>query len=380
MSASHASSDSITAQAVVFDADRPRQFEIRQFEIPATVGAGETLVGVHLAGVCGSDMHTFLGWPDYGVVIPGHEAMGEIVAVGEGVVDANGKRLKVGDRVVPEATIPCLKCAVCRGFGSRYDKTVDYTACEDCQLWGAIPLGEPVWLNGAYAEYIQVPANCMLHRVDDDVSDEEAVLLEPLSVGVKAILKAGVTIGDVVLVEGPGPIGLACAVAAIQCGASHVIVTGVDGDDSRLDLALELGATGTINVGREAPLERLLDLSGGRKADRVIDTTGAVPAFELGLKLTARNGVYTCVGGYRHETTLPLPPDYCLRNKIDIRFSHNGTNCYQLAYQIIRSHQYPLHRMITHRYPLVQAQSALESLSRRESGHVKVVLDCQREG
>jgi threonine dehydrogenase-like Zn-dependent dehydrogenase len=372
--------DLITARAIVFDTGKPRQLEMREFHIPASAAPGWALIGVHLAGICGSDVHTFLGWANYGLVIPGHEVMGEIVAAGEGLVDADGRPLCLGDRVVPESTIPCLECAVCRGFGSRYDKLVDYTACENYQLLGAIPLSDPIWMNGAYAEYLQTPPHCMLHRLGDDVTDEEAVLLEPLSVGVKAALKAGVTIGDVVVVEGPGPIGLACAIAARQAGATHVVVTGTDGDLSRLDLARELGATGTINIERASPLEQLLELTDGRKAERVIDTSGAVAAFDIGLRMTARNGVYTCVGGYPKDATLPLPPDYCLRHKIDIRFSHNGTNCYQLAYQIIQSHRYPIHKMVTHRYPLEQVQAALESLSRREIGQVKVVLECRARG
>jgi threonine dehydrogenase-like Zn-dependent dehydrogenase len=366
----------ITARAMVFDTDKPRQFELQEFEIPATPGPREALVRLRLAGVCGSDLHTYHGWADYGVVIPGHEMLGEVVALGEGFLDANGKPLQVGDRVVPESTIPCLRCDVCRGFGSRYDKQIDYTACPNYQLWGAVALTDPIWMNGAYAEYVQVPFNGLLHRIDDEVTDDEAILLEPLSVGVKAVLKAGVTIGDVVLVEGPGPIGMACTIAASQAGAAQVIVTGVDGDESRLELALELGATDTINVMQEDALVKLPELTGGRKAERVIDTTGAFPAFDLGLKLTARNGVYTCIGGYPKGTTLPLPQEYCLRNKIDIRFSHNGTNCFQLAYQIIKSNRYPLHKMVTHRWPLEEAQAALEELTRRDGGHIKVVLEC----
>ena len=368
--------ETITARAILIDTDNPLRFNSREFVIPAKAPPGQALIKLRLAGVCGSDLHTFHGRADYGVVIPGHEMMGEIVSLGEGFVAANGKPLSVGDRVVPESTIPCLRCDICRGFGTGYDKIVDYTACEDYQLWGGVPLDDPVWMNGAYAEYLQVPANGLLHTIDDDVTDEEAVLLEPLAVGVKAVLKAGVTLGDVVLIEGPGPIGLACAVAASQSGATHVIVTGVDGDESRLALALELGASATINVMAEDAVAKLLEITGGRKADRVIDSSGALPAFDLGLRLTARNGVYMPIGGYPKGTKLPLPHEYCLRNKIDIRFSHNGTNCYQPAYQIIRGHRYPLHKMVTHRWPLEQAQAALEDLSRRNSGQVKVVLEC----
>jgi len=366
--------DILSARAIIFDTARPRQFELRRFEIPAQAGPGEALLRIRLAGVCGSDLHTFHGRANYGIVIPGHEMMGHLVSVGEGFTDAAGRPLRAGDRVVPESTMPCLRCPACRGFGSRPDKLVDYTACESYKLFGANPLTNPVWMSGAYADYAQLPANALVHRIDDDVTDEEAVLLEPLAVGVKAVQKAGIMSGDTVLVEGPGPIGLTCVVAAAVAGAAHIVVTGVTGDESRLALAMELGATGSINVMTEDPLEKLLSLTGGRKADRVIDSTGALPAFDIGMKLTARSGVYTCIGGYPKGTTLPVPAEHCLRNKIDIRFSHNGTNCYQPGYQIIRNHRFPLHKMVTHRWPLEQAQQALEDLSRRDGSHVKVVL------
>ena len=370
------SEERITARAIIFDTDRPRHFEMREFEIPATARQGETLIRLHLAGVCGSDLHTFAGRASYGVVIPGHEMVGEVVSVGEGVVDAAGRPLKPGDRVVPESTIPCLRCPSCRGFGSRLDKLVDYTACEDYQLWGAAPINDPIWMNGAYAEYLQAPRNAILHRIDPEMTDEEAVLMEPLAVGVKAVLKAGVSLGDIVLVQGPGPIGLTCVIAASFAGAAQVIVTGMDCDRGRLDLACELGATDTICVSDGDLLEQLLRLTGGRKADRVIDTTGALPAFEPGVMATARNGVFTCIGGYPKGTHLPVPQEYCLRNKIDLRFSHNGTNCYQLAYEILRSRRFPFAKMVSHRFPLASAQQALEDLSRRDGSHVKVVLEC----
>lgn len=366
----------IKARAVLFDTRRPGHLEIREFEVPSQAAPGQVLVRIHLAGICGSDVHTLQDGADYGTVIPGHEMVGEVVSHDPSAVDAKGHRLRVGDRVVPESTLPCLHCPACRGFPSRPGRLVDYSSCDEYQLWGAIPLADPVWLNGGYAEYLQVPANGLLHRIDDHVTDEEAVLLEPLSVGVKAVFKAGVTIGDIVVIEGPGPIGLTCVIAAREAGAAEIIVTGAKHDASRLLLAMELGATGIIDITEADPLERLLELTGGRRADRVIDATGAPPAFDMGLKLTARSGVYTCVGGEPAGTKLPVPEEYCRRNKIDIQFSHLGTNCYQPAYEIIRKHRYPLHKLVTHRWPLAQAQSAFESLIRRSGEPVKAVLEC----
>jgi threonine dehydrogenase-like Zn-dependent dehydrogenase len=182
--------------------------------------------------------------------------------------------------------------------------------------------------------------------------------------------------GDVVVIQGPGPIGLLCAVAAREAGATLIVLTGVAEDGARLALAKELAADVVLDVTSADPVEALLDLTGDRKADRVLDTTGAVPAFEQGLAMTGTGGVFTVVGGYGTGRRVSLIGDNLLRQKIDIRFSHGVANAYQAAVAIITGGRYALIKIVTHTFPLEQALQALQSLDHQHNtGAVKVALD-----
>jgi alcohol dehydrogenase len=365
----------IRCRAAVFDSASPRHLGIRQFEIPAAAGDDELLLKTEMCGICGADLHVFDGWYECGQIIPGHEFVGRVVSVGRSVRDASGGLLRQGDRVVPESYIPCGECLYCRGVGSRYDKVVDNAACEDSILFGHVPLEEPVRLSGGYSEYVQIPRRALLHKIPEGIPAEEAVLLEPLAVAVRAVRRASVVAGDTVVVQGPGPIGLLSLVTAQIAGATTVMLTGRDGDEARLELAEELGAARVVDVTQEDCLEALLSLTGGRKADRVIDATGAVSAFWQGVEMTSRGGVYVNIGGFRSDTAVSIYPDYLKRNKIDIRFSHTGANHYQAAREIIRSNRFPLDKLVTRRVALERAEEALTRLTARTGDDVKVVIE-----
>ncbi len=367
--------DTYQVKAAVLDSTNPRHLDIQEFEIPAMPQDDQLLIRTMLAGICGSDLHFFTGGSAPGLVIPGHEFVGEVVNAGENFRDANGMPLTVGDRVVAESTIPCGECVYCRGVGSRYDKWVDYAACETYTLFGNIPLGEPLWLSGGYSEMVQIPRGGLVHKIPDQIDIEEAVLLEPLSVAVRASLRAGVSSGDTVVVLGPGPIGQLCLVAAQAAGATDLILVGVDGDEARLTMGKELGANRVVNASRENGLEILLDLTGGRRADRVIDATGAPPAFWQGVEMTARGGVYVCMGGFPADQAISIYPDYLIRNKIDIRFSHTGANSFHRALNIIASKRFPLRKLITRRIPLEGAEAALNAMLKRRGDDLKVVIE-----
>jgi len=192
-------------RAIVFDSDLPRHLELGQFTLPPPA-AGEAILQTELAGICGADHHTYDGWFDRGRVVPGHAFVGRIVEIGGEILDARGQPLKVGDRVVPDSTIPCRRCRFC--------------------LFGSVPIGDPPRVVGGWSEYVQIPGNALLHRIAEDVPPQAAVLLEPLAVAVKAVGKAGVAPGDTVVVQGPGPIGLLTIVAARAAGATRVILVG----------------------------------------------------------------------------------------------------------------------------------------------------------
>jgi len=319
----------------------------------------------------------FAGRFDCGRIIPGHEFIGRVVSVGKDFLDAEGNQLFEGERVAVESTIPCGVCVYCQGNGSRYDKTIDYAACEKYTLVGRITLGDPILLVGGYSQFSQLPHNTRVHKMDNDIPLEEVVLMEPLAVAVRAVHKAGITPGDTVVIQGPGPIGLLCLVAAQMAGATKVLLTGAKNDVKRLELGRLLGAMHIINSTEDDPIKILNELTGGRKADRVLDATGSAIAFGQGVMMTARGGVYTNLGGFSSDTAVSIYPDYLKRNKIDIRFSHTGANHYQKAREIIASRRFPLGKIISHKVPLEGVEQALHELSKHTGDHIKVAISME---
>ena len=357
-------------RAVVFDSDRPRELAVQRFQIEPA--AGEAILQVELAGVCGADLHNYDGWFKRGRVVLGHEFVGRIVEIHGALADAQGRPLKPGDRVVPESTMPCGRCRYCRGLGSRYDKIVDYNACESYDLYGSVPIGDPPRVVGGWSEYTLLPARSLLHRADESLPLEAAVLLEPLAVAVKAVQKAGVIPGDTVVVQGPGPVGLLTTGAARAAGAAQVILVGPN--PARLAAGRALGADLTIDIREMDPVRAVSEATDGEMAQRVIDASGALAAFQQGLDMTGRGGVYVNIGGFRPTDEVTFRPDRLKRAKIDIRFSHLGSNAYPPALAIIESRRFPLERLITHTFPLERAEEALLALERREGDPIKIAL------
>jgi threonine dehydrogenase-like Zn-dependent dehydrogenase len=355
------------SQAIVFDGSHPRRLEVADFDLPEP-GPGELVLRTELAAICGSDLHMYNGWYERGRVVPGHEFVGRVVAMGGDVEDAAGRPLAVGDRVVPESQVPCHRCLFCR----RYDKIVDYNACESYYLFGAVPIGDPPRVVGGWSQFVEVPREALVHRTEEGSSLEATVLLEPLAVATKAVLKAGVLPGETVVVQGPGPVGLLTSVAARVAGASQVILVGPN--EARLRVGESLGVDKTVDIRDDDPVDALADLTAGKLADRVIDASGAIEAFEQGLNMTGRGGVYVNIGGFRPTDEVTFRPDRIKREKIDIRFSHLGSNAYQRALSIIKSKRFPLENLVTHRFPLEEAERALLTLEGHEGSPVKVVL------
>jgi len=363
--------DRLITRSIVFDSDHPRRLELHRFTLPAPA-AGEAILRTEMAGICGADHHTYDGWFNRGRVVPGHEFVGRIVALNGDVRDALGRPLSIGDRVVPDSTIPCRRCRYCRGAGSRSDKVIDYNACEAFALFGSIPIGDPPRVAGGWSEYVQIPRNALLHRVKEETSLKAAVLLEPMAVAVKAVSKAGIAPGDTVVVQGPGPIGLLAVVAAQAAGATKVILVGPNA--ARLRAGEMLGADLTVNLHEADPVEVVAEATAGDLAHRVIDASGATSAFQQGLDMTGRGGVYVNIGGFRPADEVTFRPDRMKRFKIDIRFSHMGSNAYEPALAIIESGRFPLEKLVTHQLPFEQAEEGLLILERREGDPIKIAL------
>lgn len=227
-------------------------------------------IKVAYTGICGSDIHTFKG--EYGnpttPVTLGHEFSGVVVAIGPDVTN-----LKVGDRVTSETTFET--CGTC-----KFCLEKEYNLCSHRR-------GIGTQANGSFAEYV-LSREESCHTLVDSISYQAAALTEPLACCVHAALeKTTIEPTDTVLIFGPGPIGLLLAQVVKAQGAT-VIMAGITKDSERLKLAAELGIDRTVDTMQENLADIVFAMTEGYGADKVFDCSGAVPAVNQGLPLTAK--------------------------------------------------------------------------------------------
>lgn len=296
----------------------------------------EVLVRIAAVGVCGSDVHYFrhgrIG--DFvvdGPLVLGHEVSGTIVAVGDSVDPS-----RVGQRVAIEPQRPCGKCRECRAGL--------YNLCPHMEFYATPPI------DGAFAEYAVIQ-DAFAHAIPDNLSDEAAALLEPLSVAITTMRKAHVVPGSTVLIAGAGPIGIICAQTAKAFGAAKVIVSDLVAE--RRERALTYGATKVID-----PAE--VDIaSAGLDVNAFIDASGAPRAVTAGIKAVRPAGHVVLVGLGNPEMTLPV--EHIQNNEINVTGIFRYTDTWPAAIHLVSSGLVELDSLVTGRFGLDQAEEALES-------------------
>ena len=268
-----------TMPAVVHYELAPRHCELRRVSVPE-IGPDDVLLRVAAVGVCGSDVHQYHNthsWPVRVPVILGHEFCGEIERVGERV-----DGFAPGQRVVSET-------AAVIDPTSFFCRTGRYNLDPSRRGFG-------YGVDGAMAPYVRVPARC-LHALPDSLDFTTAALTEPCCVAYQSVVESSpVDPGDLVVVLGPGPIGLLCAQLARISGASQVVVVGMGRDRDRLELARRHWATATFEVDRDDVAAALCEMGDGYGADVVIDASGSSAALEAALRWVRPEGHITKVG------------------------------------------------------------------------------------
>jgi len=265
-------------KAVVKYALGPGNVEVRDVPEP-TPGPGDVKVEVKAAGVCGSDVHLWHGEIGLAVqtpVIMGHEFSGIVAEVGKDVT-----RWKPGDRVTCEtARHVCGKCTNCR--------TGNYNICEEKQLIGYV-------FDGCFTKYTLI-AEDRVHHLPDNVDFLAGAMTEPVASCTNGVLeKTPILPGDVVVVAGPGGIGLICMQLAKAAGG-RIILCGTSVDEQRLELGRRLGADYTVNVEKQNPRELVDELTNGEGAEVFLECSGTPPAALMGISLLRRGGKYTQIG------------------------------------------------------------------------------------
>lgn len=328
---------STTGRAVV---TLGQNFEVREYPVPDPA-PGTLLLKQELTGICGTDLHNW----QKGIkteTLMGHESVGIVTALGKGVTtDFIGNPVKEGDRVVYHPR----NSGVAYGFRSPE---------------------EP--FTGGFAEYLYLkdPVNCF---IKSEAPPEVGVLAEPFTVGVHSALRANVQLGDTVIVQGAGAIGLMCMIAAKLSGAARLIVIG--GPVARLELAKKLGAHVTIDISKvRDPAERkelaLAATPGKAGADIVFEAAGFLPAFPEGLELVKQDGAFIEVGHFVDVGTVAINPNqHFLRPNLRLegiwgsRYHH-----FVRAVAIMENQEVPFQEMVSHVLPLERVADGFDALNK----------------
>lgn len=358
------------SRAVVLTA--PGVIELRRFPLPR-IGDEDGLLEVELVGVCGSDPGIFSGRSTRGdrpyPIILGHEIVGRVVEIGS---KASARLdVSVGDRVVLEYAFGCGLCDMCLSG--------HYTLCSANLTYGSmISCKDPPHLFGGYSEYVYIHPRAMVHKVGEEVSPEVGILIcAVLGNAIRWLRQiGGVSIGDAVVIIGPGQQGLAAVAVARESGAEPIIVVGLSRDAQRLEMAKEFGAHITINAEQEDPVEVVSGATCGRMARVVMDVSGNPQGARTAIAVAGKRAKVVLPGIYKKEVTLPL--DQAVFKELSLLgvFSHDFL-AVRPAITMAKKGRYPWERLITHRLPLEEAQRALRLVAGEEPGEMplKVALD-----
>jgi len=307
----------------------------------------QVLVKIKSVGICGSDVHYW----EHGRIgkfvvnkplILGHEAAGEITGMGKKV-----KGFEIGDKVVIEPGTPCWQCNYC--------KTGRYNMCPDIVFFATPPD------DGALCEYVAHDSN-MVYKIPDGLSTEAATLVEPLSVGVFAVRRVNVGLGDKVVIYGSGVIGLCCMIAAKEAGAGEVTV--VDIRDDRLSLAKGMGADSVINISKDGTAKSYYDVA--------FECSG-VPASLTDASKSVKPGGRIGLIGLGSNSTQEAPIVDFIINEQNLISIFRYANSYPTALGIIAKNKELFDKLITHRYSPDEIEKAFKT-ARYEPSAIKVMV------
>jgi len=361
------------AAAVLVEYEKP--LEQRRYPVPKELAPGEVLVRVEMAGICGTDVHLWLGQLTIPLpVILGHETVGRVEQIGAGLgTDWRGAPVSVGDRITWASSIVCGECYYCRikrqPTRCLFRKAYGISYCADQQPH----------LRGGYAEYILLRSGTAIFRIPDSLQPESILGAGcALTTALHGLERAPVRLGDVVVIQGTGPVGLAVLALARESGAAKVIVIG--GPAHRLELARQFGADEVISIENEknadARRKLALEYTGDYGADVVIECVGHPSAVAEGFDLCRDGGTYLVLGQYANAGNVPINPHTITRKQLSVVGSWGFEPRHvDQALKLLEATEWK-HRFageVTHRFALQQASEALETVRQCRSGKAVIV-------
>lgn len=340
----------------------PGDYRLETVDTPKA-GPGEILIKVEACGICAGDVKAYLGAPSFwgdetqpayikAPVIPGHEFIGHVVELGEGVTG-----FEVGDRVISEQIVPCWECRFC--------KRGQYWMCEKHDLYGFQNN-----VNGGMAEYMKFTKEAINFKVPEDLPIEAAILIEPYACSFHAVQRAQIQLGDFVVLSGAGTLGLGMVGAARLAGPGKLVV--LDLHDDRLELAKKFGADIVMNPSKMDVVKEIKNMTDGYGCDIYIEATGHPKSVEQGLSMIRKLGRFVEFSVFKDPVTV----DWSIisdRKELDVLGSHLGPYCYPLVIEGIASGKLPTEGVVTHQLPLEQFKDGFE-LVQSGKNSLKVIL------
>lgn len=353
-----------------------KPLEVWEFEVPE-VEPGAVLLKMEMSGICGTDVHIWEGKLDQYVKMPmilGHEPLGVIYELGEGVTtDVLGTPVKKGDRVFPYVLVWCGKCYNClRG---------NYTTCQN--LRGLRPPTMQTIYDfprfvGGYAEYIYLRPGTNFFKLPDELP---TVVAAAFSCGGPTVTHAlwhdPIRVGESVVVQGSGPVGLYGVLFSRIGGARQIINIGAPAH--RLEMAKSLGADEIINIEEiKDPSERVKlvrEMTNGVGPDVVLECSGNPTAVLEGIKMMRPDGRYFVIGQYSVSGPISLnPEDITLRElKLQGSQSFEPEDVFTYLKVLLEAQKrFPVDKVVSHKFPLEKANEALQAVRTKEA--IRAVL------
>lgn len=335
---------------------QPGNFGLMEIETP-TPGPDQVRIKVKRAGICQTD-NVYVNEGGFALkppVVLGHEVSGIVDMVGK---DVTG--FKVGDRVLSQTTYHV--CGHC-----RFCKRGEFNHCPERRGIGSAA-------NGAFAEYVVVWQGSVM-PLPDDMTFDQGASIEPLSCGVHALTeRTQCGVNDVVVILGPGPIGLYAAQVAKAQG-SYVIVAGLTQDEPRMELALKLGIDRAVNIQKEDLGKICKELTEGYGADLVVEATGSSKAVDLAMNVVARRGTFVPMGVFNH--TIDIDFHNVKKKELTVQGSHAQIpTSWEKAIRLVRMGKVNVDAIISHVFPMSDWEQAFEVVKNRQG--LKVMLDPER--
>lgn len=333
-----------------FQVVEPKKMKLIEKEIPKIESKDDVIIKIKAVGICGSDTHIYHGTSPVATYprIIGHEMVGEVVNVGESVVN-----VKVGDKVTIEPMISCGECYACKSGRPNACSTLKVRGCH---------------VDGGFQEYFKAPSKSV-YKFNDDLLWETAAMIEPYTIAAQITWRADIRKDDIVFIMGAGPIGL-CVLEMAKLKGGKCIIS--DFNENRLKIAQKLGADYTINPSVTNPLDKVREITNGMGANVTIDAVCTTKTFEDAVEITSSAGRVMCLGFINKPSKIAQLG--ITIKELDVRGSRHQTFKFPEVINLFNNKKLNPEKLISHIFEFEKANDAFKLIEDFPENTCKIIL------